>query len=364
MLPFLLWLTKQGIVLGVVFAIQKIFSRKRNENSYIAFSLFVATSIVLWGVVTTGTGYARTNGFSTILYLPALFAIGPLYYFYYRLLLQPASVQGKRALRHFTPAMLVLTGEFLTRVIAGQQFQGFLVQLFENPMRHLLTPLIIGGCLHMLGYFLYLLWVIIHISNKKVEIRLFTRIGIGANIMAVSALTMICSGFLSWNMTLYFGGGALIALIHLGLLLASVRYPYFFQILAKELKKEGYEKPLLKGIDVESSLGRVEKLMREEKPYLEGDFSIKSLASTVNLTTGQVSQLLNDKLDIDFRNYTNQFRIEHAQQLFKEDPESNILSVCYQSGFHSKSAFNEAFKKFTGLTPSEFKAGSKKKRKG
>jgi AraC-like DNA-binding protein len=33
----------------------------------------------------------------------------------------------------------------------------------------------------------------------------------------------------------------------------------------------------------------------------------------------------------------------------------NILEIMYDTGFYSKSVFNTAFKKFTGMTPSEFK---------
>jgi AraC-like DNA-binding protein len=35
--------------------------------------------------------------------------------------------------------------------------------------------------------------------------------------------------------------------------------------------------------------------------------------------------------------------------------QKTVLAVLYDVGFNSKSSFNTAFKKFTGMTPTEFK---------
>ena len=39
-----------------------------------------------------------------------------------------------------------------------------------------------------------------------------------------------------------------------------------------------------------------------------------------------------------------------------EDDKMTVSEVMYQVGFNSKSSFNTAFKKYTGLTPSEYKS--------
>ncbi|KAB2846133.1 MAG: helix-turn-helix transcriptional regulator, partial [Melioribacteraceae bacterium] len=49
--------------------------------------------------------------------------------------------------------------------------------------------------------------------------------------------------------------------------------------------------------------------------------------------------------------------VEEAKRMLQDKEFDNltILSIAYESGFKNKSSFNNAFKKFTGFTPSEFK---------
>ena len=44
-----------------------------------------------------------------------------------------------------------------------------------------------------------------------------------------------------------------------------------------------------------------------------------------------------------------------AMRFQRTDAIMDVLDVAYDSGFVSKSTFNSAFKRFTGLTPSAFK---------
>ena len=64
----------------------------------------------------------------------------------------------------------------------------------------------------------------------------------------------------------------------------------------------------------------------------------------------------NEKLNKNFFDLINGYRVEEAKEKlsdFKE--EQTILGIGFEVGFNSKSAFNRVFKKFTQMTPSEFR---------
>jgi len=59
----------------------------------------------------------------------------------------------------------------------------------------------------------------------------------------------------------------------------------------------------------------------------------------------------------NFYDFINRYRILEAKQLLTnpKDPKITVLEVLYEVGFNSKSSFNTLFKKYTGLTPTEFR---------
>ena len=60
---------------------------------------------------------------------------------------------------------------------------------------------------------------------------------------------------------------------------------------------------------------------------------------------------------MNFNQFLNKYRIEEAKKRLK-DPEENqfvVLKIAYDVGFNSKSTFNTAFKKFTGMSPSQYR---------
>ncbi len=113
---------------------------------------------------------------------------------------------------------------------------------------------------------------------------------------------------------------------------------------------------------VEEVLPRLLKLMEKEKVFLKADLNLKSLAQRLNVHYNYLSQIINEHLNQGFNDFINSYRIEEAKRKLLDPAEDNktILDIAYDTGFYSKSVFNTAFKKFTGMTPSEFKKDKKK----
>jgi AraC-like DNA-binding protein len=123
-------------------------------------------------------------------------------------------------------------------------------------------------------------------------------------------------------------------------------------------KKAGkYASTGLKEQEASRILTKLEQLMREQKIFLNPEIKIEKLAELAGTNRHCVSQVLNERAGHNFYDYINQHRVNEAKRLLMDPEYSNqkIASIAYDAGFNSLSAFNEVFKKVTGMTPSRFK---------
>ena len=123
----------------------------------------------------------------------------------------------------------------------------------------------------------------------------------------------------------------------------------------KNVKK--YEKSSLTNEIQENTLAKLQHLMDTEKPFLNPNFSLPNLSKRLSVSPHHLSQILNESLGQSFFDFTAQYRIEEAKRILK-NPETQsikIEEIAEMVGYNSKSAFNTAFKKLTGKTPSEFR---------
>lgn len=123
------------------------------------------------------------------------------------------------------------------------------------------------------------------------------------------------------------------------------------------MRSEPYERSSLDNGEVIRLKERLNRIMKEDEPYLNKNLKMVEIASGLGVSEHKLSQLLNVHLGTNFFEYVNQYRISKARLLLK-DPAYNkytIETIAMECGFNSKSTFNEAFKKLEGVTPSNFK---------
>jgi AraC-like DNA-binding protein len=124
-----------------------------------------------------------------------------------------------------------------------------------------------------------------------------------------------------------------------------------------EQVKPKYKTSALLPETVEQVLPRLMKLMEEEKVFLNADLTLKSLAAGLNVHYNYLSQIINEQMKQSFNDFINSYRIKEAGKKLLDPAEKHktVLDIAYETGFYSKSVFNTAFKKFTGMTPSAFR---------
>jgi len=101
---------------------------------------------------------------------------------------------------------------------------------------------------------------------------------------------------------------------------------------------------------------KLESAIVSEKPHLSEKLTISTLSSQTNIPPKQLSQILNNHYKKNFFDYINTLRVNEFNRRIKlgDNQKFTILSIAYDCGFSSKSAFNRAYKKHVGVPPSAF----------
>jgi len=103
-------------------------------------------------------------------------------------------------------------------------------------------------------------------------------------------------------------------------------------------------------------IDRLTELVEKEKLYLNSELTLGEVAKLLSTNTAFLSKAVNQHYDMNFSNYLNKFRIEEAKRLIDEGRQDVMTfeGIANSCGFVSRSSFNQAFKKFTGMTPTEY----------
>lgn len=125
--------------------------------------------------------------------------------------------------------------------------------------------------------------------------------------------------------------------------------------LIKIKSRTKYEKSHIRGLNREKIAAQLKNLMETEKIFLDEDLRSGDLAAMLRLTPHQFSEFLSEVMETSFHRLIQEYRIKEAMILLRQDKNRNVLNIGLDVGFQSKSAFNSAFKKITGMTPMQYK---------
>jgi len=384
----------QGLLLLV--AIPSMQHYNRAANRWLLLLLGLGALLTLVKVV---SGYRSVaNALPTLMLVPdfVYFLYGPLFYFYLRRLLFDEGVKGRPWALHFVPAGLQLLAYLPYFLLDGYDFQIKLVS-HDAPLRGVLLG---AGLLALLGNAAY--WLACRrllrtytrqyqasVSYEQNLSYLSVVLGIQAVCLGLWAFlygVVLTSRFVSFDV--YTLADRSVDAIWLAfsaipyfLGYVAIRQPEIFKLRVLPAALPPTAEPALaieKAESIESNAAplssgpppakatplpelaqlqeTVARHMQQHAPYTNPSLTIHELAAGLQLPPHVLSRVINEGFGRNFFDFVNGYRIEALKQRM-DDPRARqftLLSLAFEVGFNSKTAFNRAFKKHTDQTPREY----------
>lgn len=97
------------------------------------------------------------------------------------------------------------------------------------------------------------------------------------------------------------------------------------------------------------------------KKYIDDNFmknlSLDSVSMEIDVTPYYFSRLFKEETGINFIEYVNKLRIDKAKELLNSDGNMSIKEICMEVGFSDPNYFSRQFKKYAGISPTEYREG-------
>jgi putative ABC transport system permease protein len=326
------------IFIGLTFACLLAFTKRvsRPANRFLALALVV---MVLWVV--------RISAIDTRLPLQLSLTLGPLIYFYVLKLTRPEYQFRWKDLLHFIP------------VLPEQA-------ILQNPLLPLLTfisVIIYLYCSHRLIERFYRRLKFTGGDRYRYELRWMHRLltGFGLVWLLWIPYTAIDYFYYHHQLSIQVGYPFYLCVAVMLIWMAVVAY------LRPEVSLQPGITPVLKPslpAELKQKGTWLKKVVKENRNYEDPDLSLVSLAEKLELTTHELSRILNAILKKSFNDFINEYRVAEVARKM-EDPAYDhltLLGIAFESGFNSKSTFNRAFRQMTGISAAEYKNELKKER--
>ena len=160
--------------------------------------------------------------------------------------------------------------------------------------------------------------------------------------------------------------GSVALLVTCWFIMKALNHPELFRgvnsklKLTKDILPEVEDKSAPSNIQndlISSQISALKQYMAEKEPFLDPSLTIQELANQIDIPVRDLSVLINHQMDQHFFDFVNEYRIQKAMNILKDQSKSQltVLEILYEVGFNSKSSFNTSFKKYTNLTPTAYR---------
>ncbi len=352
----------QGIVMGILLWRAKT-SPQWKSNRFLAIMLFFFAYRLIVETL-HGMGQGGVNQWIYHILLEYNWIYGCLIFFYVRSLLQPKWHLNRKDWIHFLPVSI----EFLfSNFIKAQNFfwDGTAESLtwvgYHGYSLWMHTPFQFVVSIGLILYYVVRSWRLFNDmnanSNFKIKTNAHLRILWTLRIYAIFSTMALVFAFVdfiffdyAFNPFHQYPTFISLAMVTYWLGLQGIwfRNDLILEKI-KPTKKINHQ--------LQALILQLESIMQTEKPYLNPNLNVASLAQIINTKPYLLTKALNTQLSKKFNDYINEYRVQEVIQRINDQQyeHQTLLAIGYDAGFNSKASFNRIVKKITGKSPSELK---------
>lgn len=149
----------------------------------------------------------------------------------------------------------------------------------------------------------------------------------------------------------------LLLVVNCWYVIKALKYPILFSGVNSNLQVVGNLDIEKKTSETNDDIKSLKHFMQTEEPFLDASLTLQKLASQLNMPSRELSVLINKYAGKHFFDFVNEYRVKKAKTMLLDTSKNKltVLEILYEVGFNSKSSFNTAFKKYVGLTPTQFR---------
>lgn len=365
-----------GIFEALFLALLLLFRKKKDISHF-----FLALYFIVFGVSIFFDfleSYNMRNDYKypfLILITPPITLLhGPILWFYIRSLTTIKFKLKPIYILHFLPFLLMVLNLYF--VIYSQPPQARVEiaknEIFKNWINYKIAVLLIstvllfylGWCLRMINQFnLKAPQVVSNIdidTYNWMKVLFFSAVILYSGFIIVNFFDLIFN-FISFKqfqyMSFTFGSVFVLFLGFYGLQQSNI-FSVNTTISNSALENIGNDafSYSIKDDKIKEFIDRLIKFMQQEKPYLNPNLNVEELAKKFDVSTYYISDILNNKMNVNFLDFINFYRIEEFKRIVNlpENKNIKIAALAQDVGFNSKATFNRVFKKKMNITPSEY----------
>jgi AraC-like DNA-binding protein len=378
-----------AVLQGILFliAIPSIQDYNRSANFWLILLMALSASMILFKVIGSYRELAQAFPKTMLIADFIQFLYAPLYYFYLSRLLFQTKEMPVRWYLHFIPAVVHF---FIYLPYFLMESKTFSLKVVNNDWDIQLLFLGVGALGLVFNAFYW--WQ----SQKAINVykeQYMTRYSYEQNLQYLSSVQfiqaiclifwlfgyvlMLLGYFFNWDIEEIVGKNVdgiwlIFSTVIYFLGYVAIRQPEVFKVPQPDTLFENIATPTLdlnieevpqKEIETEKTLEdlpilkeKLEIYMLKNKPYANPNLSLNELASKLKMPPHILSKVINQGFQKNFFDFINSYRVDEFK-VRMDDPKYRhytLISVAYEVGFNSKTAFNRSFKKMTNQTPSEY----------